>query len=275
MRETRRGEFSEKPRSVGGWIAQIESRWKTIPEFEVDSEKLKHLAIVCDGNRRAARERGFHDWDGHRAGVDVIKQIAQASRKWGIRTLTFWTWSTENWEREPKQTEVIMGLAAQHLNDPRLLEEFKKERVRFTHLGRKDRLPGKVRSALNRLERQTVEFSEYQLNLAMDYGGLDETARAIGKIIEDVQAGRLNSQIIQENPQAILGFLDTVEQTLPDLIIRTGVKTGEIPHTSGFMPLQSTYSGWAFLPDLFPNLTPQALLEPIADFTEYERRLGR
>jgi len=275
MREIRRGEFSEKPRSVEEWIAQIESRWKTIPEFEVDSEKLKHLAIICDGNRRAARERGFHDWDGHRAGVEVIKQIAQASRKWGIRTLTFWTWSTENWEREPKQIEVIMRLAAQGLNDPRLVEELRKEKVRFTHLGRKDRLPERVLIALNRLEEQTAEFNDYQVNLAIDYGGLDETARAIGRIIEDVQTGGLNSQIIQKNPQIILGFLDTAEQALPDLIIRAGVKTDEIPHTSGFMPLQSTYSGWAFLPDLFPNLTPQALLEPIADFTEYERRLGR
>lgn len=274
MREIRREE-SEYPRSVEEWVAQIEFRWKVIPEFEVDPEKLKHLAIICDGNRRAAREQRFHDWDGHRAGVEVIKQITQASRKWGIHTLTFWTWSTENWEREPQQIKVIMRLAAQDLNDPRLVEELRKEKVRFTHLGRKDRLPEKVLTALNYLEEQTAELSEYQVNLAMDYGGLDETARAIGKIIEDVQEGRLNPQIIQENPQAILGFLDTAEQALPDLIIRTGVKTGEIPHTSGFMPLQSTYSGWAFLPDLFPNLTPQSLLKPIQDFLEYERRFGK
>lgn len=265
----------ESPRSVEEWLAQIKSRWERIPEFEVDSEKLRHLAIICDGNRRAARERGFHDWDGHRAGVEVIKQIARAAREWEIRTLTFWTWSTENWEREQKQIEVIMGLAAQGLNDPRLVEEFRKEKVRFTHLGRKDRLPEKILMALNRLEEQTAEFSKYQVNLAMDYGGLDETTRAIGKIINGVQKGTLDFQIIQENPQVILGFLDTAGQALPDLIVRTGTEEGEIPHTSGFMPLQSTYSSWAFLPDLLPDLTPDVLLQAIKDFSAYKRRKGR
>lgn len=261
--------------SVEEWIAQIETQWEKIPEFKVDSEKLKHLVIICDGNRRAARERRLHDWDGHRAGVEVIKQIARAAREWEIRTLTFWTWSTENWEREQKQIEVIMGLATEGLNDPKLIEELRKEKVRFTHFGRKNRLPGKVLMAINRLEEQTEEFSDYQVNLAMDYGGLDETGRAIGKIIEDVRAGKLSLQTIQENPQVILSFLDTAEQALPDLIIRTGVKEGEIPHTSGFMPLQTTYSGWAFIPDLFPNLTPESLLKPIQDFLEYEMRHGR
>lgn len=276
MKETRTGrENSERPRSVEEWVAQIESAWKAIPEFEVDPEKLRHLAIICDGNRRAARERGFHDWDGHRAGVELIRQIARAGREWGIRTLTFWTWSTENWGREKKQTEVIMGLAAQHLPDPQLLEEFKKEKVRFTHLGRKDRLPERVRSAIEHLEEETRKFDRYQVNLAMDYGGLDETARAIGKIINGVQKGTLDFQIIQENPQVILGFLDTANQALPDLIIRTGTEEGEISHTSGFMALQSSYAGWTFLPDLLPDLTPEALLQSITEFSEYKRRMGR
>lgn len=276
MRET--GKKTEHPRSVEEWVAQIRSSWERIPEFKIDQddpERLKHLAVICDGNRRAADNRGFHEWDGHKVGVEVIRQIARGSREWGIRTVTFWTWSTENWEREPKQVEVIMGLAARHLPDPQLLEEFKKEKVKFTHLGRKDRLPKEVLEAINYLEEQTAEFSDYQINLAMDYGGLDEAARAIGRIIEDIQAGKLNPQIIQENPQTILGFLDTAEQALPDLIIRTGTKKGEIPHTSGFMPLQGAYACWAFLPELLPDLTPDTLLKAIKDFSAYKRRKGR
>jgi len=147
--------------------------------------------------------------------------------------------------------------------------------VKFTHLGRKDRLPRPVREALEDLERQTASFTRYNLNLAMDYGGIDEMARAVARMFKELKQGIFNPEMIKRNPQAILGFLDTANQVLPDLVIRTGVKEGEIPHTSGFMPLQTAYAGWVFLPDLFPDLTPQTLLQPIKDFINYERRLGK
>jgi len=164
----------ERPRSVEEWIAQIELTWENIPEFRVDPEKLRHLAIICDGNRRAAQEKGFYPWDGHRAGVEIIKGISRAAREWGIHTLTFWTWSTENWEREPKQVEFIMKLAVQGLNDKKIIEELIKNQVRFTHIGRKDRLQDRfpsVTKALKNLETRTAEFTRYQLNLVMDYWG--------------------------------------------------------------------------------------------------------
>jgi|GEM_PF-451326 len=267
----------ETPLTLEAWVGEIKSQWQIekIPEYEMDPEKIKHLAIICDGNRRAAVEKGLNPWDGHRAGVEVIKGIAQAGRKWNIQTLTFWVWSTENWGRERAQVEGVMALAARHLTDTRVIEEFQKEGVKFVHLGRKDRLPKSVLSAIVSLEEQTAKYEPYTLNMAMDYGGLDEATRGVGKIIKGIQEGSLNPELIQKNPQAILGFLDTAEQALPDLVIRTGVKEGEIPHTSGFMPLQTAYSGWVFLPDLFPNLTPEILLEPISEFVEYERRMGR
>lgn len=269
----------ERPRSVEEWIAQIELAWQKIPEVKVDPEKLKHLVIICDGNRRAAKdERGFHPWDGHQAGVEVIKGISRAAREWGIHTLTFWTWSTENWGREAKQVELIMKLAAQGLNDKRIIEELIKNQVRFTHIGRKDRLQARfpsVAKALKNLEARTAEFTRYQLNLVMDYGGLDETARAIGKMFESFQEGKFEPRILQENPKVILEFLDTAGQSLPDLVIRTGVTQEEIPHTSGFMPLQTVYSCWMFLPDLFPDLTPQRLLDSTSEFIVYKRRLGK
>lgn len=257
------------------WLSEIEARWKNVLEFKVDSERLRHLAVICDGNRRAAKERGFHPYFGHRAGIEVIKGTARAGRAWGIKTLTFWTWSTENWGRDQQQVDFVMGLAEKFLPREEFLEELQRNEVRFTHLGRKDRLPKAIRNTLENLEKQTVNFDRYHLNLAMDYGGLDETARAFGRIFEAFQKGEFNPEILRQTPQAILGFLDTVGQVLPDLVIRTGVKEGEIPHTSGFMPLQTAYSGWVFLPDLFPNLTPQSLLNPIQGFLGYERRFGR
>lgn len=267
--------FNSPEASLNAWLVEIETCWKNIPEFKVDTERIKHLAIICDGNRRAAKEKGLDPYFGHRAGVEMIKGIAKACRQWNVETLSFWVWSTENWGREQGQVEFVMKLAAEFLSQRSFLDELKQEQVRFRQIGRKDRLPGLIQKVIKILEKETGEFDKYKLNLVMDYGGLDETARAILKMFESFKTGDFNPEIIRQNPQAILGFLDTATQVLPDLVIRTGVKEGEIPHTSGFMPLQTVYSGWVFLPDLFPNLTPQALLQPIQDFTNYDRRLGR
>jgi len=166
--------FQNPEVSLEAWLSEIEVCWQKIPEFKIDPEKLRHLAIICDGNRRAAQERGLHPYLGHRAGVEVIKGIVRATRDWNIRTLTFWVWSTENWAREREQVDFVMGLAEKFLPPKEFLEELKEHEVKFTHLGRKDRLPPPVLKTLEDLERQTANFGRYHLNLAMDYGGLDE-----------------------------------------------------------------------------------------------------
>jgi len=267
--------FDNPEASLNAWLDEIGDRWKNIPPFMVNSERLKHLAVICDGNRRAAKERGLNPYFGHRAGIEVIKEIARACRQWNIKTLTFWTWSTENWEREKGQVKFVMDLAEKFLSDTKFFDELTENQVKFTHFGRRDRLPDSIIETLKNLENQTAKFNQYRLNLAMDYGGVDEMARAIARIFESFKQGIANPEMIERNPQANLGFLDTASQVLPDLVIRTGVKEGEIPHTSGFMPLQTAYSGWIFLPDLFPNLTPQTLLPLIRTFLNYERRKGK
>lgn len=253
------------------WVSEIESNWRNIPEFLVDKEKLKHLAIICDGNRRAAVNRGFYPWCGHRAGIEVIKGVMRASKKWGISNLTFWTWSTENWKRDKEQVNFVMNLAANNLRDGKVVEELVRNEARFVHLGRKDRLPDDVREAIADLERRTQGFSEYTVNLALDYGGLDEVARAVVCMIDQ----RVSADTLKDRPEVILDYLDTAGQPLPDLVIRTGSHGGEVPHTSGFMPIQTAYAGWMFLPDAFPDLTPSSLLKPIQDCQCYEKREGK
>jgi len=253
------------------WISAIESQWKVIPEFSVDREKFKHLAIICDGNRRAASERGFHPWCGHRAGIEVIKGVMRASKEWGIGYLTFWTWSTENWKREKEQVDFVMNLAAKNLREGKVLEELVKNEAKFVHIGRKDRLPDSVSEAIIDLERKTQYFDQYTVNLALDYGGLDEMARAIAHMMDQ----GISPAALRDRPELILDFLDTAGQPLPDLVIRTGTREGEIPHASGFMPLQAAYAGWAFLPDPFPDLTPSRLLQPIQNYMGYEKRKGK
>lgn len=270
-----RAAFQNSEILLDDWLKEVESRWQDIPEFRVDSERLKHLAVICDGNRRAARERGLSPLFGHRVGVEVVRGVARACREWEIPTLTLWTWSTENWGRDRQQVDYAMGLAERLLPDQQLLQGFLDHGVRFTHLGPKDKFSEGLRQTLKRLEEQTADCDRYRLNLAMGYGGMDEIARAVVEMFRALQSGGLDIEEIQKHPAVILNFLDTATQVLPDLVIRTGFKKGEIPHTSGFMPLQTAYSGWMFSPVLFADLTPQALLEPITEFLEYERRFGK
>lgn len=246
------------------WLEQTEATWQNLPDFDVDQNKLQHLAIICDGNRRAAQQLGLNPHFGHRVGVEAIRGIARAARKWGIDTLTFWVWSTENWNRDKDQVGFVMNLAQEFLSKEDLLHDFQRNRVRFTHLGRKDRLPARLKDLLDSLETSTEGFSDYRLNLALDYGGVDEIERAVGKMT-----------LSGANPGTIFDYLDTARQPLPDLVIRPGADGNELIHTSGFMPLQTAYSCWMFLPDLFPNLTPETLLSSIRTFTDYQRRRGK
>ncbi|MGB6839247.1 MAG: polyprenyl diphosphate synthase [Microgenomates group bacterium] len=266
---------TQKTPEVDKWASIVGHRWKQIPEFEVNPKTLRHLAIICDGNRRSAKEKGLHPSQGHRLGVEVIRGVMQACKEWGVRHLTFWTWSTENWERDRQQVNFVMELASRYLTDKEVVETLIENKTRFTHFGRKDRLPENLESTIANLEKRTAKFDQRFVNLALDYGGLDEIARATAKIVEEARHGLLTPNDVLANPELILSYLDTTEQPLPDLVIRTGAKPGEIPHTSGFMPLQTSYSGWAFLPDNFPDLTPQSLLNSIQEFSMYKRRLGR
>ncbi len=264
-----------KPRELKLWLKEIDKRWEHIPELEIQTDNLHSLTVICDGNRRAARKKGLDSFYGHRAGVEVIKGISKACRQWDISYLTFWTWSTENWARESRQVKYVMNLAANILTDPDFIEELVENEVHFVHLGRKDRLPSEVLDSLNNLEDKTKEFDQYWLNLAMDYGGVDEIGRAFISVYDMIQAGEIDIEEIKESPEIIYNFLDTSGQPNPDLIIRTGVKEGEIPHTSGLMPLQSAYACWDFVPDCFPDFTPDNLAGSIERFAEYERRFGK
>lgn len=161
------------------WLADVETQWANIPEYKVDPGRLKHLAIICDGSRRASLEKGLDPYFGHRVGVEVIKGTARAARQWGIKTLSFWVWSTENWDREEDQIEFVMELAQRHLSQEDFLNDLLDNGIRFRQIGRKDRLPLSLARTLQHLENSTRQLSNYYLNLCLDYGGLDEMARGI------------------------------------------------------------------------------------------------
>lgn len=262
-----------KNTDIDEWLSKVKNNWQEIPSYTV--KKLKHLAVICDGNRRAAEKRGLNPWLGHRIGIEVIKGIGTASLKWGVKHLTFWVWSTENWKREPEQISFVMNLAAEFLRDSEIRQMFQDNKAKFVHLGRKDRLPDGVLGAVRQLEEETRDFTGRYLNLALDYGGLDEIARAFSSIVKDIKTGMIEEDSIENQPELIFDYLDTSGQPEVDLVVRTGTDEAEMPHTSGFFPLQSSYASWAFVPTFFPDLTPGQLFEVIQKFERYKRRMGR
>ena len=223
-----------------------------------------HIALILDGNRRWARARGLTPNEGHMAGYQAARKVAQAARDWGIHTFTMWGFSTENWDRSPEEIDKIMELIRRALKDAR--REAHEEKVRIVNLGRKDRLPQDIVQTLKELEKETRAYTNHVLNWALDYGGRDEIIRATQKIIADKVAPDL------VNEKLFNSYLDTADQPYPfvDLFIRP---SGE-QRTSGLMIWQMAYAEYYWETDHLPDFTPERLKEAIMDYSRRRRRFG-
>ncbi len=224
-----------------------------------------HIAIIPDGNRRWAKEKGLPAIAGHKKGAEITLNIARHARKLGIKTLTFWAFSTENWTRTAEEIQGIAGLGDIFFKP--YVNEAIRDHVRITHLGRKDRLPGNLKKYMEQAEEKTAHFDEYFLNLAFDYGGRDEVVRAVNKIIEK---GSKIKEVTEEN---FGDFLDTSNSPYPnpDIIIRT---SGEM-RTSGLMIWQAAYAEYFFLDKYYPDLQPEDLDKIVEEYSNRQRRFGK
>jgi undecaprenyl diphosphate synthase len=223
-----------------------------------------HIAMILDGNRRWARSRGLHTLQGHKAGFEAGLRIAQAARDWGVHTFTVWGFSTENWDRDPKEVAYLMtlykGMAAE------VEKRADIEQIRFVHLGRKDDLPKDLVNTFKKLEEKTKNYKKHVFNAAINYGGHDEILRATRKIIKDgVKAEDLDEK-------KFASYLDTGDQPYPmvDLFIRT---SGE-QRTSGFLPWQLNYAEYYWELGHLPDMTPEKLRDVIIDYSRRRRRFG-
>ena len=222
----------------------------------------QHIALICDGNRRWAKQRGLPTMEGHRTGFDKVVKVAQASRDLGVSCLTLWMFSTENWNRDETEVKYLMNLFRRSFN--RFGKTFHKDKVRFTHLGRKDRLPADILEMLERMEEETKHYDKYYLNLALDYGGQDEILRAIKKGAQSgVDMTKLSIKQFEE-------LLDTSDVPAPDLIIRT---SGE-QRLSGLMSWQSAYAEYYFTSVNLPDFDAQELKAAILEYSYRNRRFG-
>ena len=224
---------------------------------------LFHVAIIPDGNRRWARKKGLLKTAGHEKSAEqrnVISLLNEAQNL-GIKYFSIWGFSTENWKRDKHEIKKIFDILFKFLLKTR--NNFHKNRIRFRHIGRKDRLPKKLLQEMSDLEEETKKYRDFNLQLFLDYGGRDEILRAVKKAIKN---GDRNINEVNFSK-----FLDTKNIPDPDLIIRT---SGE-KRTSGFMPFQSVYSEIYFSKKFFPDFKKRDLRKAVLEFLKRERRFGK
>jgi len=221
-----------------------------------------HIAIIMDGNGRWALGRGLPRLAGHRAGTENLRRVIEACIEFGIRYLTIYAFSTENWGRPQEEVQGLMRILEDVID--RELEELHDQGVQLRHIGRLDRLIPVLREKVIHAVEFTRENSRLVLNVAFNYGGRDEIVCAIQGIIADgVKPEDVTDELVSR-------YLFTAGVPDPDLIIRT---SGEL-RGSNFLIWQGAYSEWYFTPTYWPDFDRQALLEALHEFAHRARRYG-
>ncbi len=220
-----------------------------------------------DGNGRWARERGLPRIEGHRKGADSVKEVVRVSGDLGIRYVTLYAFSVENWRRPQDEIDGLMEMLERFLRDQ--TKELVKRKVHFSTIGRTDELPATVRAEIEKTRAATREFREWHLILALNYGSRTEIVDAVRAYSQAVAEGRETAADC--NWETLNRYLYTAEIPDPDLIIRTSGET----RLSNFLLLQSAYSEIFFSPVLWPDFREREYRRAIEHFTTRERRFGR
>lgn len=229
----------------------------------------RHVAIIMDGNRRWARKLEKPPWYGHLFGSRKLEEILEWCRELGIRTLTVYAFSTENFNRSPEEVKALMNLFEEKFRE--LVEDERVHRygIRVNVLGRKELLPENVRRAAEEAEKATKKYSNYNLNIALAYGGRSEITDAVRDIVRDALEGKLSPEEIDED--LIKRYLYYPNMSDPDIVIRTG---GEV-RISNFLLYQIAYSELFFVDVYFPEFRKIDFLRIIREYQKRERRFGR
>lgn len=233
---------------------------------ELDMKRIPtHVAIIMDGNGRWAAERGKERSFGHQAGVETVRRITSECVRLGVKYLTLYTFSTENWNRPEDEVSALMGLVLSSLED----EIFMKNNVRFRVIGDVKRLPESVRAKLRETEEHTAANTTMTMVVALSYSARWEMTHALQNIVADVQAGRVHADDVDE--ELISQHLETSFMPDPDLLIRTG---GEL-RVSNFLLWQIAYSELYFCDTYWPDFNETDLHQAIIDFQSRQRRFGK
>jgi undecaprenyl diphosphate synthase len=223
----------------------------------------EHIAIIMDGNGRWAEARGLPRLDGHKAGTENLRPIIQGCVEQGIKYLTIYAFSTENWGRPKDEVSGLLTILELYLD--REIDELCREGVRIRHLGRLEAMPENIRKKVERSMQITCGNTRLVLNVAWNYGGRDEIVYAIQRIIKD----KLSPEDITE--ELVSSYLFTRDCPDPDLIIRT---SGEM-RISNFLIWQSAYAEWYVTPTLWPDFNKDELAKAIEIYGQRDRRFGK
>lgn len=226
----------------------------------------KHVALIMDGNRRWAKSRGLLSLKGHQAGEDRIEPIIDYAIKLGIPYLTFWAFSTENWNRNKKEVQFLLKIFRDNLN--KKVDDYHKKNVRLSIIGNLPDFPQDIQKRAKEWMEKTKNNSKITVNLALSYGGRDEIIRAINKLLA---MSNVKCQMSNVTKVEFAKYLDTAGQPDPDLIIRTA---GEL-RLSGFLMWQSEYSELYFTDKYWPDFTPVEFEKAIVEYQARQRRFGR
>ena len=245
---------------------EIKAQTKTAEA--IDGEKIAgipyHLGIILDGNRRWAKENGLPFLEGHLKGEEKVKEIGEYARERGVKILTLYAFSAENWNRSQEEVKYLMKLLARAFSKKQV-DYYNKEGIKLQVIGQKDRLPEDMGLLIKEAEDNTANNTYAVLNLAISYGGRPEIAEAVKKIVKDgVPAESITEDLIGE-------YLWTGGLPDPDLIIRPG---GE-KRLSGFLTWQSTYSELYFCDTYWPAFEKSDLDAAFEEFARRARRYGR
>jgi undecaprenyl diphosphate synthase len=226
----------------------------------------RHVAIIMDGNRRWAKQRGLPALAGHWKGAETLIHIVETAATLGIKTLTAYTFSTENWMRSQKEIEMLMELIQTYLTNQK--NRMIKEGVRLKAIGHLTKLPPSVQETLFDTMEATQKGERIELVLALNYGGRDEIRRASLALLEDVLAGKVSRNNVTE--ELFSNYLDTAPWGDPDLLIRT---SGE-HRLSNFLLWQISYAEIFLTPVLWPDFSANDFFQAIEEFGRRERRKG-
>ena len=226
----------------------------------------RHLAIIMDGNNRWARREGYTGVAGHRAGAEVVREIVSSCETRGIRYLTLFAFSSENWGRPKAEVRALLALLSRYLRNE--VEKLARDGVRLRVIGRRDRFSPRLQKLIAKAEAATEAGDRATLTLALDYGGRWDVAEVTRSIAQDVAAGKLNPADIDE--ETISLRLATAELPDPDLCIRTA---GEA-RISNFLLWQFAYAEFWFTEVLWPDFDETVLDLALADYAVRERRFG-
>lgn len=233
---------------------------------QLDNSRIPaHVAIIMDGNGRWAKAKGLPRTAGHVEGVATVKKITEEATRLGIKYLTLYTFSTENWNRPIEEIEALMNLVLTNLEE----EIFMKNNVRFRMIGEMERLPQSVQKRLSECIERTSVNTGMTMVIALSYSSRWEITKAAKNIAQEVATGKLSAEEITED--MISARLTTEFMPDPDLLIRTG---GEL-RISNYLLWQCAYSEFYFTDQFWPDFNEESLREAIADFQQRQRRYGK